>query len=159
MSKDSSFTILSLGAPLVEVDGSGPTTDRPGGLAVADGVPTTDHVDLLAGFERTWRVDAPPAITAAVSVTDSPYGVFVTARRCSSPPRRHWWRTFSVSRWPRLRAWLKRHAPTLLALWYLYCDEEEPVPAACTWKDLGIGDTNHVTVHGGDLVVVTFVAP
>src|SRR5258706_12746031 len=127
MSNNETFTILSTGAPLVEVDGTGPTTDRPGGLDVPDGVSTTAPVHLLTDFIRRWRVNAPLSVQATVSVTDSPFGVFVGARRCvtaaATPP---WWRHLAVGRWPWLRAALKKRAPSWLALWYLFTDDLQP---------------------------------
>jgi hypothetical protein len=171
------FTIVSVGAPLVEVDGTGPTTDRPSGLDVPDGVPITAPVHLLTEFVRRFRVDAPPSVQADVTIPDSPYGVFVGVRRCLPLARKApWWRFLAATRWPRLRAALKDRAPSLLALWYLFTDEDPPsapsatngarahepfTPAAqmCAWRDVGDDITNQVTAHGGDLVVVTFVVP
>jgi hypothetical protein len=171
------FTIQSIGAPLVEVDGTGPTTDRPEGLDVADGMPLIAPVHLLSEPVRRWRVDAPPAVQAKVSITDSPFGVFVGVRRCVPlAARAPWWRFLSVARWPRLRAALKDRMPSVVALWYLLTDEDPPgAPSAtngarsrepfaataklCAWRDVGDDLTNEVTAYGGDLVIVTFVSP
>jgi hypothetical protein len=179
MSNQSTFTILSIGAPLVEVDGDGPTTDRRGGLNVPDGVPVTVPIDLLNGRVCRWRVDAAPGVEATVAITELPsiLDCLVQVRRCvpfGSPP---WWHLFTVARWPSLRAVLKRRAPSLLALWYLFTDED-PVAAPSatngarmhqpfasssfrrfsTWRIVGDDGTGHADVHGGDLVVVTFVS-
>jgi hypothetical protein len=167
----------SVGAPLVEVDGTGPTTDRPEGLDVPNDVLLTAPAHLLTEPIRRWRVDAPPSVQTRVSITDSPFGVFVGVRRCvplvSKAP---WWRFLAVYRWPRLRAVLKKRVPALVALWYLLTDEDPPAapsatngkrshapfvqPAAtCAWRDVGDDLTSEVTAHGGDLVVVTFLTP
>jgi hypothetical protein len=178
MSSNETFTILSVGASLVEVDGSGPTTDRPSGLDVPDGVPVTAPVHLLTEFVRRFRVDAAPSVQATVTITDSPFGVFVGVRRCVPLARKApWWRFLAVTRWPRMRGAIKRVSPSLLALWYVLTDEAPPAapsttngarahdalaPTAklCAWQDVGGDDiTNQVTAHGGDLVVVTFVTP
>jgi hypothetical protein len=171
------FSILSTHAPLVEVAGDGPTTDVAGGLAISSGALTTGRVDLLNGPVRRWRVDAPPSVQTRVSVTDSPYGVFVRLRRCVPLARRApWWRFLSVTRWPRLRARLQERAPNLLAVWYLLTDEDPPAaPSAtngarahppftvdgqlCAWRDVGDDITSEVTAFGGDLVIVTFISP
>jgi hypothetical protein len=108
---------------------------------------------LLTEFIRRWRVDAPSSVQATVSVTDSPFGVFVGARRCvptAATPK--WWR---VERWPWLRGVLKKGAPSWLALWYLFTDAEQP----CNWQDISDRNTDQVIVRGGDVVVVTFVVP
>src|SRR5207302_7896015 len=92
MSKDSSFTILSTKAPLVEVRGDGPIADVPGGLSIPDGAATTAHVDLLNAPVRRWRVDAPSSVKTAVVITDSPFGAFVGVRRCAAGVRPlKWW--------------------------------------------------------------------
>ena len=154
MSNDETFTIVSVGAPLVEIDGDGPTTDRTGGVGVPDGVPTTAPLHLLNEWVRRWRVDAPPTTQASVSITDSPFGAMVGVRRCVAPPLK-WWHPLAVDQWPRLRDLLRRHAPSLVALWYLYTD----TTLSCTWKDIGNNDATAVNVRGGDLVIVTFVVP
>lgn len=157
MSNDETFTILSTGAPLVEVDGDGPTTDRPGGVAVSDGVPATAPVHLLTEWVRRWRVDAPATTTASVAITDSPFGALVGVRRCVSPFRPlPWWRFLAIDRWPWLRDTLRMRAPSLAALWTLYTDQ---TPASCIWQDVGDNNGTQVTARGGDLVVVTFVSP
>jgi hypothetical protein len=171
------FTILSVGARLVEVDGDGPTTDRPDGITVPEGVPTIAPLHLLTQPVLRWRVDAAPSVQAKVSITDSPYGVFVGVRRCVPlAPAAPWLRFLAVTRWPRLRAALKRRAPSLLALWYLLTDEDPPAaPSAtngerareaftppaklCEWRNVGDDETNEAVANGGDLVVVTFVTP
>lgn len=163
MSNDSTFTILSTNAALVEVSGDGPISDVPGGLAIADGAATKAPVDLLNAPVRRWRVDAPPTVQTAVVVTDSPYGAFVGVRRCSPPPARPQSLTSQllaginriVVTNGRIRAALKRCAPSLLALWYLFTDDVQP----CTWGDVGDGASNQALARGGDLVVVTFVSP
>lgn len=165
MSNDSTFTILSTNAALVEVSGDGPISDVPGGLAIPDGAATTAPVDLLNAPVRRWRVDAPPTVQTAVVVTDSPYGVFVGVRRCSPPPAKRSRQQslatqvlMGINRIVvadgRLRAFFKRRAPSLLALWYLFCDDVQP----CTWGDVGDGASNQAQARGGDLVVVTFVS-
>jgi hypothetical protein len=156
MSNNSTFTILSNGASLVEVQGDGPYSDLPGGLAVPDGVPTIGPVDLLNGFIRKWRVDAPASVQATVAITDSPVGALVGLRRCIAPLRPlPWWWFLAIDRWPRLCAVLQRRAPTIAALWYLCTDWTGP----CDWKDVGDNNGMQVTAQGGDVVVVTFVSP
>jgi hypothetical protein len=153
MSNDQTFTILSTNAPLVEVNGDGPIADVQGGLAIPDGAATTAR---LSAPIRRWRVDAPPVAQTAVVVTDSPYGAFVGVRRCvSSAAAPKWWRALAADRWPRLRAVLKRCAPSALALWHLFTDDVRP----CTWRDVGEGLDSHAQARGGDLVVVNFVSP
>jgi hypothetical protein len=178
MSKSQTFTILSVGAPLVEVDGTGPTTDRPSGVIVPDGVRINARVQLRKEFVRRFRVDAPPSTRAVVSIAESPYGVYLRVRRfvplATAAP---WWRFLAVSRWPRVRDALKRRASSLLALWYLLTDEDPPAAPSATnghreqqpftpsakmfaWRDVGSDDvTSQVTAYGGDLVIVTFVNP
>jgi hypothetical protein len=157
MSNDETFTILSVGAPLVEVDGDGPTLYRPDGVAVPDGIATTAPVHLLTAPVRRWLVDAQTSVQATVSITDSPFGAFVGVRRCVSPIEPVPWSDWlAIRRWPRLRAFLERHARSLLALWYLYTDQQ---PAPCKWQDIGDNNRTSVDVRGGDLVVVTFVTP
>jgi hypothetical protein len=162
------FTILAIGAPLVEVDGTGPTTDRPSGLLVPDGVPTTAPVELLTRPVRRFRVDAAPSVSAHVTITDSPFGAFVGLRRCTRPKLLGINRivvtdrlraVLAAERWPRLRTIVKLASPSALALWHLFTDEEVPAASACTWQDVGDDNTNQVTAQGGDLVVVTFVVP
>jgi hypothetical protein len=179
MSDKTTFTILSTGAPLVEVDGDGPTTDRLGGLNVLAGVPVTVPIDLHNGRVRRWRVDAAPGVEATVAITGLPssLGCLVQVRRCvpfASPP---WWHFFTVTRWPSLCAVLKRRAPSLLALWYLFTDEDPPAaPSATngarahqpfasisslrfsTWQNVDDDGADRADVHGGDLVVVTLVS-
>jgi hypothetical protein len=147
------FTILSTRAPLVEVGGHGPTFDLPGGVTVADGAATSARVDLLDGFIRRWRVDAPVKVQTAVVVTDSPFGAFVTVRRCVNSMKEPKWS--QINRWPRLRLALKRRVPSLLALWYLLADDTQPR----TWRDVNDGASNQALAHGGDLIVVSFVSP
>jgi NADPH:quinone reductase-like Zn-dependent oxidoreductase len=66
-------------------------------------------VDLSDECIRRWRVDAPVNVQTAVVVTDSPFGAFVTVRRCVNPMKApNWWQT---NRWPRLRLALKRREP------------------------------------------------
>jgi hypothetical protein len=149
------FSILSVGAPLVEVIGDGPALIRPGGLVVPDGKLTTAPVRLLDDFIRRFRVVGPPTVRATVTVTDSPFGVFVGVRRCV-PLVSAWARLVAPERWPRLRTVVKRVSPSAVALWHLFADEE---PAPCRWRDIGDDNTNRVSVRGGDLVVVTFVVP
>lgn len=157
MSNNETFTILSTGAPLVEVDGDGPTTDRAGGVEVQDGVPTTAPVHLLTEWVRRWRVDAPSTVQATVSITDSPFGAFVGLRRCVAPVQPlKWWRYLAIERWPWLRAVLKRRAPSVVALWHLYTDD---TPTPCNWQDVGDNNGTEVQARGGDVVVVTFVVP
>jgi hypothetical protein len=149
------FTILSTRAPLVEVDGDGPTIDRVGGLRIADGASTTAPVDLLNGFIRRFRVDAPPTTQTVVAVTESPFGAFVGVRRCVPvPPKKR--SLFSVNRWPMVRDAIMRIAPSIGALWHLFTDDGA-VP--CRWEAVGNDDHDHVLARGGDLVVVAFVVP
>jgi hypothetical protein len=61
----------------------------------------------------------------------------------------------AARRWPRLRALLKRRAPSLLALWYLCTDDVEP----CIWRDVTDAHSAQVRARGGDLIVVHFVSP
>jgi hypothetical protein len=172
----SEFSILSTNAPLVEVVGEGPTQDLPDGLAIPDGALIAGRVDLLNAPIRRWRVDAPPATQTKVTVSDSPFGVFVRLRRCVPLARKApWWRFFAVARWPRIRDALKDRAPSLLAVWYLVTDQDPPsAPTAtngvrghepfvagaqlCAWRDVGDDLTNEVSANGGDLVIVTFVS-
>jgi hypothetical protein len=157
MSNDETFTILSVGAALVEVDGDGPTTDRLGGVAVPDGVATTAPVHLLTEWVRRWRVDAPPTTQATISITDSPFGALVGLRRCVAPFRPlPWWRFLAIDRWPWLRDLLRKRASSLAAIWTLYTDSS---PAPCNWQDVGNNAGMQVVARGGDLVVVTFVTP
>ena len=159
MSNNSTFTIVSSGAPLVEVEGQGPAIDLPGGLGVPDGVPTMAPVDLLNAPTRVWRVNAPSSVPATVAITDTPWslGAVVQVRRCVSPlrVRAWWWRLFAVERWPRLRAALRDRAPSLVALWHLYADDTEP----CDWQNVVDGSAMKVSARGGDLVVVNFATP
>jgi hypothetical protein len=156
MSNDSSFSILSTNAALVEVSGDGPIVIVPSGVTVADSARTTVAVDLRATPVRRFRVDAPGTVQTAIIVDDSPCGAFVGVRRCVAPARpAKWWRLLGVDRWPRLRATLKHRAPSALALWYLLTDDVQP----CTWRDVGDNNTNQVTARGGDLVVVSLVNP
>src|SRR5262245_42305722 len=125
------FSILSTGAPLVEVNGSGPFSIRAGGLRIADGALKTASVELLSRPVRQFRVDAPASVRTLVSVTESPYGVFVGVRRCVPVALTQAGRVFAVARWPRLRAVMRRVSPSLVALWHLLSDES---PARCTWR-------------------------
>jgi hypothetical protein len=152
------FTILSTNAPLVEVDGDGPTVDRPGGLTVVDGVATTAPVALLNGFIRRFRVDAPSTTKTIVVVTESPFGAFVGLRRCVPTPTKKRAGIFSVDRWPRVRRAMMRVAPTVGAIWHLLTADVLASPS-CTWKDIGDDVHDTVIARGGDLVVVTFVVP
>jgi hypothetical protein len=155
MSNALKFTILSTRAPLVEVDGGdGPYYMLPGGVRVADGARTTAPLDLANAPARFFRVEAPKTTRTAVIVTDSPYGAFAHVRRCVEPEqRKRWWSPVAVSRWPRTRRVLKRRAPSLLALWYLFTDNVQ----GCRWQDVGDANTNQVLARGGDVVVVSFV--
>jgi len=150
------FTILSTRAPLVEVDGDGPTVDRAGGLRIADGASTVAPLSLLDGFIRRFRVDAPTSTQTVVAVTSSPFGAFVGLRRCVSTAKAKRAGLFSVNRWPSVRDAVMRVAPSIGALWHLLTDE----PARpCRWQSIGNDDHDHVLARGGDLVVVTFVVP
>ena len=147
------FTISSEGARLVEVDGSGPYSDRPGGVSVADGVPTIAPVHLLTEYVRRWRVDAVPSVQARVKVTDSPFGVFVGVRRCVASRRAGWLNRLTV-RWPWVGVTNGR-ASTLRALWNLLTGEAQ----ACTWRDVGDNLGDEVIASGGDVVVAIFGVP
>lgn len=152
--KPDTFTILSTRAPLVEVCAAPPYYLAPGGASVADGARTTLRVDLKKFAERHFRVEAPANAPTAVVVTDSPFGAFVNVRRCVEPePRRTIWRPLGVRRWPRLGAILQRRAPSVLALWYLLTDDEQP----CEWRDVGDYSTNQVLARGGDVIAIHFV--
>ena len=76
------FTIESTGAPLVEVSGSGPYTDRADGVGVGAGASKIAPVSLLGGAVRAWRVDAAPGVQTTVRVKQSPYGALLSLRRC-----------------------------------------------------------------------------
>jgi hypothetical protein len=155
MNTDSKFTILSTRAPLVEVDGDGPYYMLPGGIAVADGARTTATVDLAARPVRKFRVETAQTIRTAVIVTDSPYGAFAQLRRCVEPEQpRRWWHSLVADRWPRLSGFLRRHARSVLALWFVLIDDGGE---ACRWQDIDDAPTNQVLARGGDVVVVTFV--
>lgn len=151
-----SFTILSTQAPLVEVDGDGPANDRPSGVLAAAGVPTTTPVDLLNGFFRRFRVDAPSTTQTVVAITASPFGAFVALRRCVAVPQKRAG-ILSPQRWPKVRDTVRRFVPTVGALWHLLTDDFA-VPN-CRWQSIGDGDHDHVIARGGDVVVVTFVVP
>jgi hypothetical protein len=156
MRNNETFTILSTTAPLVEVTGDGPFYDTPGGLLIPDGAATTVALDLAAAPIRRFRIDASPATRTAVLITDSPYGASVHVRRCFVPePSPKWWRPFDQDDWPDLRRRLKRHAPSLHALWNLLTDDVEP----CTWRDLCHCSGNQPQTAGGDVVVISFVRP
>jgi hypothetical protein len=156
MRTSSTFTILSTNAQLLEVSGDGPIADVPGGLTIPDGAATTAPVDLLNAPIRRWRVDAPRNAKTSINVSDSPFGAFVQIRRCEpAAPPATWWSCLTVERWPRLSAFLKRRAPSILQLWYLFEADVRP----CTWQDVGDGNTSQAEGRGGDLVVVTFVSP
>lgn len=146
------FTISAIGAPLVEVIGDGPYTDRAGGLSVPDGVPTSSTVDLLNEWVRRWRVDAPPTTQVAVALLDSPYGALVDVRRCEVVmPVRWWQRIIEVRRWPWFRAFATERAAVA-----------RPVTndaAACVWRGVSSRNWESVNARGGDVVVVTFVEP
>jgi hypothetical protein len=154
MSNDSTFTILSTKAPLVEVTGDGPSADIPGGVLISDGAATKVDADLLNAPIRRFRVDASSAVQTSVVVTDSPFGAFLQTRRCVAG-RLPWWSFMAAERWPRLRAKLKRHGEWLVALWYLLTDYAQP----CTWTNIGEGDSAQTQARGGDIVVVTLVSP
>lgn len=152
MNNSETFTILSVGAPLVEVKGQGPYADLLGGVSVPDGVSTTAPVSLLNDPVRVWRVDAPANVQATVAITDTPFnlGALVQVRRCVPVRVRWWW----IARWPRLAALCQRWAFWLFALWNLYTDWP-----ACDWQNIGDGNSLSVNAQGGDLIVVTFVSP
>lgn len=178
------FTIVSTGASLVEVDGDGPATDLPGGLAVADGVPTIAPVDLLTGFERFFRVDAGPSVTAKVNVSESPFGALLTVRRCET----------SAKSLVPTNGVIHRHVdafdpaafvPVAIReaariLWHLPVKDAVNVivqatpfmvaafnalsdglagAAPCPWSDVAEKSVGAVDVRGGDIVVVSFVVP
>jgi hypothetical protein len=149
------FTILSTRAPLIEVEGGdGPYYMLPGGVRVADGARTKAPLDLATIPVRLFRVEAPKTVRTAVIVTDSPFGAFAHVRRCVEPEQtKTWWRAFAAPRWPRVRRVLKRRAPSLLALWYLFTDNVQ----GCRWQDVGDANTNQVLARGGDVVVVSFI--
>ena len=128
MSPNDTFTITSVGARLVEVEGNGPHKDLPDGLGVSDGVPTIAPVCAHHATVRRWRVAAPSSVTATVSVTSTPLLAFVGVRR-----RR-------PDRWPRLSEILRR-----LRL------------VRSGWEDIDDGARIRVTAQGGDLIVVTFL--
>src|SRR5207248_1210704 len=103
-----------------------------------------------------------------VVVTDSPYGAFVGVRRCVAAERAN----IGINRvvvtqggvgdlallrdgWPRLRDFLKRHAPTLSALLNLYTDDVQ----LCEWRDVTAAQSHQVRARGGDLIVVHLVSP
>ena len=154
MNTDSTFTILSTRAPLVEVDGDGPYYLSPGGVAVADGARTTARVDLASKPIRKFRVETAETMRTAVIVTDSPSGAFVHVRRCVEPePVKTWWQPFAARRWPRLTGFLQRHARSVLALWFLLTDEND----ACRWQDVGDATSNQALARGGDVVVISFI--
>jgi hypothetical protein len=150
----SEFTIGSTHARLVEVSGSGPYADRPGGLVVSPGAPVTAPVSLLNDFIRSFRVDAPVTMQTTVRVSQSPFGAFAGVRRCVR--RASLWRRalgYFVGRllsWKELRAGQANDGRTPLLRDALY---------ACAWKDVVPNDGDEVTARGGDVVVVTFVVP
>jgi hypothetical protein len=154
-SMSESFSILSTNAPLIEVIGDGPIYDRPNGLTVPDGATAIGPVDLLNAPIRRWRIDAPASVKTDVVVTHSPFGAFVTVRRCvtKQPPSR--WRHLHPSRWPKLSRGLKRRTPSILALWHLFASDAQP----CVWQDVNDGNGNQAQANGGDLVIVAFVSP
>jgi hypothetical protein len=149
------FSLLSTHAPLIEVSSDGPVFDLCHGLTVPDGGTVTARLDLRRDSVRRWRVDAPPSVRTAVVVTDSPYGAFVDVRRAVLPEPVTWRRYVSASAWPRLRAKLRRRAPSLLALWNLFTDEVRPA----AWRAVGDGASHQAAACGGDLVSIVFVRP
>lgn len=156
MPKPQMFSILSTTAPLVEVGCGDSSTDLPIGLTVPDGTVTVAPAELPGRSVRRWRVDAPKSLRTSVVVTDSPFGAFVGVR----PPDiisvdTGLARLFAVDRWPALRALLKHHAPTVLALWHLLADD---LPAS-NQGDVCDGTSNQARAQGGDLVTVTFIHP
>ncbi|HEY2743980.1 MAG TPA: hypothetical protein VGL86_05140 [Polyangia bacterium] len=154
MNTDSKFTILSTRAPLIEVDGDGPYYMLPAGVAIADGARTTVRLDLAATSIRKFRVDAPPTVSTAVMVGDSPFGAFAHIRRCVQPKRPNKWRRLlAAPSWPRVTRFLQRHGRTALALWFLFTDDVE----ACRWQNLENAGTDQVLARGGDIVVVSFI--
>lgn len=155
MSNDETFTILSVGAPLVEVVGEGPATNRPDGLTVPDGVPVTAPVHLLDEWVRYWCVDAAARVAATVTITDSPFGAFIDVNRCVPRPIR-WWHPIGIDQWPRLRDPLRRRLPLVAALWTLFTDESL---MPCSWTNVGETSEGPAAVRGGDVIRVTFVTP
>ncbi len=128
MSPNDTFTITSIGAPLVEVRGDGPHQDCPHGLTVSDGVPTIAPVAAHYATVRRWRVVGPRSVRATVSVTSTPLLAYVGVRRRIP------------GKWPRLTEILRR-----LRL------------VRSDWQDIDDGARIRVTAEGGDLIVVTFL--
>ena len=144
------FSILSTGAPLVEVNGNGPYVDHLSGLRIADASLKHAPVELLTHPVRRFRVDAPPSVRTIVAVTDSPFGASLRVRRRAPlSPRRF----FAVTRWPRLRSVVRTLSPSLVALWHLFTDES---PRQSVWRDVCERDSHQVAALGVDLVVVAF---
>jgi hypothetical protein len=129
MSPNDTFTIVSTGAHLVEVEGTGQHYDRPRGLSVANGVPTIAPACPCADPVRWWRVAAPPSVRTRVTVTSLPLLTFIGVRR---PVR--------ADRWPRLSEILRR-----LRL------------VRSKWKEIDDGARLRVDARGGDLIAVTFL--
>jgi hypothetical protein len=154
MSNRQMFSILSTAAPLVEVVGDGPASDLRGGLTVPDGTVTIAPAQLRDRSVRRWRVDATPNVRTSIVVTDSPYGAFVGVRRSFPTAQPNRYGLFSPDRWPRVRRAFKRSAPSLLALWYLFADDDAPTRG---WQDVNDGASHQALARGGDIVTVTFV--
>lgn len=153
MSQSSTFTILSNGAPLVEVTGDGPFTDPAGGLAVPNGVPTIGTVDLLNQPLRKWRVNAEPTTTATVSVPNTPddLGAFLQVYRCVADI------FFLPSRLRSLvLGLLKRREP--VGAFVVAAAATSEYPSTCKWQLVNTAP-DAITARGGDVVAVAFVTP
>jgi len=154
MTNHENFTVASNGAALVEVEGDGPYSALAHGLVVPDGVPTIAPIDLASRSIRKWRLTAPASAQVHVSILDSPFGAVISLRRCVLPPDpRRWWSPLTVDRWSRSRAFLKRFASPLVALWTLYTDESRP----CDWQDITTNGSSYVAALGGDVITVSFL--
>jgi hypothetical protein len=134
---DTSFTIESIGAQLIEVeldaDGLGKYAVRSDGVTVPDGVATTAPIDLATETVRVWRVDGDIFDEAQVTVTDSPFGASITRRRYL----------------------VDRDDPALLA--HLPWLRLPSTAFPGQWSDgKTVSGDEGVTARGGDLVVVTF---
>lgn len=169
------FTIVSTGAPLVEVSGDGPFVDLRDGLAVPDGVPTIGQVDLVDGFYRFWRVDARD-VQAKVAITDSPFGALLDVRRrverAASNGVSHRETETATERVGDLvelgqRLWntlvrdavhlLFQIAPLLFAS--VVSDLLDEAIEESPWRDMITKSADPVTVNGGDIVVALFLVP
>jgi hypothetical protein len=133
------FTILSEGGSLVEVDGSGPYTDRQDGVMVPDGLSTIAPIDLATESVRQFRIDAGIETEVHVSVTDSPFGASIAVRRYVEDETN-----------PALRAILNRWP------WIQFIDEWDPTLWPGEWTDVEDDGASEVTARGRDIVVVTF---